>query len=117
MLKPLLLVLGAVAFVGALMLGGWALTGGGADLPASQAPAAGFTTADPSAAEVPAGTQPQPAGEVPQPREQQDALGEDTSAGDLSQRARERLSRSGTAAPAPVRRTARPPATSPVPAD
>lgn len=38
-LKPLLLGLGAVAVVGVLMLGGWALTDGSPDAPPRQAPA------------------------------------------------------------------------------
>lgn len=124
MLKPLLLVLGAVALVGVLMLGGWALTGGSPDVPPRQAPAVGFATEGASGAAERAAKQPQQAGEGALPHGQQDALRggqqdavrEDTRARDLARRVERRGSLSGAAGPAPVRRGAGPQAPSPWPA-
>lgn len=111
MLKPLLLVLGAAALVGVLMLGGWALTGGSPDVSPRQAPAAGFAAESASGAAEHAGEQSQQAVEGTQPGEQQDAVRDDTRARDLPRR-QQRTSLAGAAGPAPVRRRAGPQAPS-----
>jgi type IV secretory pathway VirB10-like protein len=115
-LKPLLLGMCAVAVVGVLMLGGWALTGRTPDAPPRQAPASGVTAEGPSRVGERAGTPSQEAAEVAQPRVQQDAVREDTRVRDLARRAQQRSSLSGVAGQAPVRRRAGPRAPSLSPA-
>lgn len=107
MLKPLLLVLGAVALVGVLMLGGWALTAGSPDVAPRQAPAPDRATDGASGAAERAGEPSQrQAGDVAQPREQQDVVAQDARARDVARRPRQRSSLTGAAAPTPARRRA-----------
>ncbi|MEA2224242.1 MAG: hypothetical protein QOH83_2618 [Solirubrobacteraceae bacterium] len=113
MLRSLLLVLGAVALVGVMMLSGWALTDGSRDVPPRQAaPTDGFAGEDASGAAERAGKLPPQAGEgATPPAEQQDAVREDVRARDVARRAQQRSSLSraaGAAGPAPVRRSAGP---------
>jgi hypothetical protein len=107
---PLLLVLSALALLGVLMLGGWALTSGTPDVPAREAPA---PAAGPAAGSGAAGGrvdgQSQQAGDGAQPadREQEDASGAEAArARDLARRARQRIPLSGAAGSAAARRSA-----------
>jgi hypothetical protein len=123
-LKPLLVVLGAFAVVGVLMLGGWALTSATPDGPARPAPAAGSDAGRvpapaPGGAVRRAGERSQPAGDRAQPaeREQEAAIRDDTArARDLARRTRQRSPQSGAAGSATAPRVNRPQVPPPRPA-
>jgi hypothetical protein len=85
--KPLPLVLGAVALVSVLMLGGWTLTSDSRDVPPRQAPAGGVAADGASSAAERAGKQSQQAGERTRSPEQQDAVRGDTRVRNLAGRA------------------------------
>jgi hypothetical protein len=103
---PLLLVLGAFALLGVLMLGGWALTSGTPDVPAREAPAAGSAAGSGAAgARGEQRSRQTGGGAQPADREQQDAGGAEARARDLARQVRQRLPLSGVAGSATARRS------------
>ena len=103
MLKPLLIGLGAVAVVGLLMLGGWALTSATPDVPTRQAPAAaGHAQPGSRAARGRPGGRSQKARAEAQPAAR-GAVREQTEAA-APERARQRLPHGSAAASAAARR-------------
>lgn len=110
MLKPLLMGLGAVAVVGLLMLGGWALTSATPDVPERQAPAAaGQAEPGSGAARGRAGgRQRAGAGAQPVTRKQADAVG-DEAAANAPDLARQRIPQSSAAGSAAASHGSEPP--------